>query len=140
VIEVHEVCPEVFERKEVVGCNGKDLPHAKPKDIFEFLLYPELSDDRIFFPVGSGVRVERSELREQSLGRNLSPQSVAPEEIESKHCRRIRLAAEKGPGAANVEVKAGSVVLRSEIVARLLVEGCIGDPELESVILIEIRL
>ena len=87
MIEVDEVCPEVFERKEVVRRNGKDLSHAKPADIFEFLLYPELSDGQIGLPVGCCVRVERSVLREQKLGRNLGTQGVAPEEIESKLCR-----------------------------------------------------
>jgi len=78
MIEVDEVCPEVFERKEVVRSNGKDLSHTKPTDISEFLLYPELSYGQVGLPVGCCVRVERSVLREQKLGRNLGTQSFAP--------------------------------------------------------------
>ena len=44
---------------------------------------------------------------------------------------------EKGPGTADIEIEAGGVILWSKGVARVLVEACIGDAELESVLLVE---
>jgi hypothetical protein len=38
MIEVDEVLPEVFERKEIIRRNGKNLSQTKPKDISESLL------------------------------------------------------------------------------------------------------
>ena len=140
VIEVDEVCPEVFERKEVVRRNREDPARAKPKDISEFLLYPELSDGRLGLPEGRGSRVKRSELREQRLGRKLGAYGVALEEIKSKHRRCTCSAAKKGPCATKVEVVAGGFVLGPEGVARLLVEGRIGDAVIESVLLGDVCL
>ena len=71
VIEINEICSEVFEGKEVVSRNGKDLAHAKSKYIVELLLYPEFSNDRVVVAIGCGAGVDRPVLRKQGLRRNL---------------------------------------------------------------------
>ena len=140
MIEVDEVLPEVFERKEVIRGNGKNLSQTKPKDISESLLYPELSDQRLGLPVRCGARVERSELCEQRLGRKLGANVVPFEELESKHGLRTRSATYRCPCGNHVEVVTGGFVLRPESVTRLLIVGRVGDAVPEPVILIEVGL
>ena len=76
MIEVGEVFAEVFKRKKVIGRNREYLSPAKPEDISESLLYPELSDGRLGLSLGRSGRVKRSELGEQSLALTIWVQYV----------------------------------------------------------------
>ena len=79
-------------------------------------------------------------MREQGLRRNFATVVVAPEEIKTKHRRRVCTATEKGPDTANIEIETGSIILWSEGVARFLVVTCIGNAELEAMLPVEVLL